>query len=140
MGYTTHAAPAVALTPFEELWRQVDEIFEQALAASPVGHPGAEISDTDDAWLVRIAVEGARRRDLAVETRERVLWVSGELRPRWWDRIRRRARRQRSFELRFELPEAALTEMITAHLRRGVLTIRVPKAASARRRRIPIAA
>ncbi|MCP9993761.1 HSP20 family small heat-shock protein [Streptomyces albogriseolus] len=54
------------------------------------------------------------------------------------DKLRRQTRRTGSFSYRTTLPQNADTEKITADLAHGILTVRVPKAASATPRRIEI--
>jgi len=76
-----------------------------------------------------------------VEASSAVLTITGEFKER--ERIGilgRRTRRTGRFEFRTTLPAAVESEAITASLQEGVLTVKVPKAAKAKRRRVEITA
>jgi HSP20 family protein len=102
--------------------------------------PAVDIEETEDAWLVEAELPGVKRDDVDIEVHENELQISGEIKERERTGIlRRRTRRVGRFEYRVTLPTALDQDSIEASLDGGVLTVRVPKPESARRRRIEIA-
>lgn len=108
-------------------------------AAAPGWTPTADITETDDAYLVELDLPGVRRRDLTVEVTGAELRVDGELvekeKAGW---LRHRTRRVGRFAYRATLPRDIDTGHVSADLAGGVLTVRAPKTAAARRRRITV--
>lgn len=100
--------------------------------------PRADIIETDDAYLVKIDLPGVRRDQLDVQVQDRDVVVTGEIVEREQGRWFRRARPVGHFEYRSQLPGDISPEKISAELADGVLTVTVPKAETARPRRIEI--
>ena len=100
--------------------------------------PRADIIETDDAYLVKIELPGVRRDQLDVQVRDRDVVVTGEIVEREQGRWFRRARPVGRFEYRGQLPGDISPEKISAELTDGVLTVTVPRAETARPRRIEI--
>ncbi|HWC10672.1 MAG TPA: Hsp20/alpha crystallin family protein [Acidimicrobiales bacterium] len=101
--------------------------------------PLADLEETDDAYLVEIELPGVKRDDISVEVAGRRLTVSGERKER--ERVgilRRRTRTVGRFHYEVVLPGDVEEEGVAASMDEGVLTVRVPKAASERPRRIPV--
>lgn len=101
--------------------------------------PLADLEETDDAYLVEIELPGVKRDDISVEVTGRRLTVSGERKER--ERVgilRRRTRTVGRFHYEVVLPGDVEEEGVSASMDEGVLTLRVPKAASERPRRIPV--
>ncbi len=101
--------------------------------------PLADVEETDDAYVVEIELPGVKRDDVVVELAGRQLNVSGERKER--ERVgilRRRTRTVGRFHYEVVLPGEVDEESVSASMDEGVLTVRVPKPASARPRRIPI--
>ena len=101
--------------------------------------PLADVEETDDAYVVEIELPGVKRDDVSVEVAGRQLSVSGERKER--ERVgilRRRTRTVGRFHYEVVLPGDVEEEGVSASMEEGVLTVRVPKPASARPRRIPI--
>ena len=101
--------------------------------------PLADVEETDDAYVVEIELPGVNRDDVSVEVAGRQLSVSGERKER--ERVgilRRRTRTVGRFHYEVVLPGDVEEEGVSASMDEGVLTVRVPKPASARPRRIPI--
>jgi HSP20 family protein len=134
--------------PFGELddvRRQMDRIFEEAVSRGPLSARGdawsplVDLEETDDAWVIEADVPGARRDDITVELHGDELSIHGEIVER--ERVgilRRRTRRTGQFVYHVRLPGDVDEEGIEADLDGGVLTVRVPKSERARRRRIEI--
>jgi HSP20 family protein len=101
--------------------------------------PPADITETDDAYLVEIDVPGVNRKDLTVEAAGGELRVTGELVEKekvgWF---RHRTRQVGRFAYRTTLPGDVDTDAISADLADGVLTVRAPRTEAARPRRITV--
>ncbi len=101
--------------------------------------PLADIEESDDAYLVEIELPGVRRDDVTIEMSGGRLSVTGQRRERRRVGLLRRSTRTTGrFRLQVALPLEVDADAVTAHLDHGMLTVTVPKAAAARRRRIPI--
>ncbi|MFJ1543269.1 Hsp20/alpha crystallin family protein [Micromonospora chalcea] len=101
--------------------------------------PLADVSETDDAYLVEIDVPGVDRKNLNVEVAASELRVSGEIIEKQkigW--LRHRTRRVGRFAYRADLPCDIDTDHVSADLADGVLTVRVPKSEAAKARRITV--
>lgn len=101
--------------------------------------PLADVEETDDAYLVEIELPGVKRDDISLEVAGRRLTVSGERKER--ERVgilRRRTRTVGRFHYEVVLPGDVEEDEVSASMDEGVLTVRVPKPASQRPRRIRI--
>ena len=111
------------------------------LAAPAVGTwtPLADVTETDDAYLVEIDVPGVDRKNVTVEVAGAQLRVHGEIVEKekiGW--LRHRTRRVGQFAYHTHLPGDVDSDRIAADLADGVLTVRVPKTEIAKPRRIPV--
>ena len=138
-------AEATRWDPFAELNRlnqQLQRYFEPWSDLPSLGGgftPLADVEETEDAYLVEIELPGVRRDDISVELAGRRLSVSGERKERERAGIlRRRTRTVGRFHYEVVLPGDVEEEGVSASMDEGVLTVRVPKPASERPRRIPI--
>jgi len=108
--------------------------------------PLADISETDDAYVIEAELPGVTKDNLKVELNDRELVISGEIPMQEEEKEkekekrlrRRRTRRTGRFELRTLLPGDVNPDAVTANLSDGVLTVRVPKAQAAKPRRVEI--
>jgi len=137
-----------AMDPLRELaqlHQRMSQLMGAALGAdllsatAPGWTPLADITETDDAYLVEIEVPGVHRKDLTVEVAGGELRVSGEIVEKekvGW--LRHRTRRAGQFAYRTTLPGDIDTEQVSADLADGVLTVRLPKTEAARPRRITV--
>jgi HSP20 family protein len=139
----TRSRPAAGPDPLrelEQLTERLTDLWEAGLGAS-LGHwvPLADLEETDDSWSVEIELPGAGHDDVDVQLDDRVLTVSGEIHEKKRTGIlHRRTRRVGRFHYAVTLPGEVDAEGVDAQLRDGVLTVRVPKAAHLKRRRIEI--
>jgi HSP20 family protein len=101
--------------------------------------PLAEVEETDDAYIVEIELPGVKREDVNLELSGSRLTVAGERKER--ERVgilRRRTRTVGRFHYEVVLPGAIDDGTVEASMSEGVLTVRAPKPARDRPRRIPI--
>jgi HSP20 family protein len=101
--------------------------------------PPVDIEETDDAYVVEAELPGVNRKDVNIELVGNELTIAGEIKEKERTGIvRRKTRRIGAFEFRVTLPDQVDGEHIDANLKDGVLTVRIPKAARAQRRRIEV--
>ena len=124
----------------DELTQRVNSLWEANLNGDLHSWaPLADVEETDDAYVVDIELPGVRRDDVAIEVLDGRLSVTGERRERQRvGLLRRTTRTTGRFRLHVALPLEIDADAVTADLDHGLLTVTVPKAARARRRRIPI--
>jgi HSP20 family protein len=133
------------LRELEQLQEHMTQLMTAVLGADPfaVGNgawtPLADVTESDDAYLVEIEVPGVQRKDVTVEVAGGELRITGEIvekeRVGWF---RHRTRRAGQFAYRTLLPGDIDVDSVTADLANGVLTVRVPKTEGARPRRIAV--
>lgn len=101
--------------------------------------PLADIEETDDAYLVEMELAGVNRDDIEISLDGPQLLVTGERKDKQRVGIlRRRTRVTGRFRYDVTLPNIDPDTEVTASYDNGVLTVRVPKPARERRRRIPV--
>lgn len=99
----------------------------------------ADVEESDDAYLVEVELPGVKGDDIDVEVAGRRLTVSGERKER--ERVgilRRQTRTVGRFHYEVVLPGDVAEDEVEAGLNEGVLTIRIPKVAADRPKRIPV--
>jgi HSP20 family protein len=122
---------------FGQLWERMSQFLESTGEGGPGAWvPAVETEEADDAYLVRAELPGMKRDDIDVEVSGNELRITGEVKEETEGKTLRR--RQGKFAYRASLPTDADPEQISAQLTDGVLTVRVPKAAQARSRRVEI--
>jgi len=136
--------------PFTELEQMTDRMrrmLEQTFGGlgwtSPLERGGwsplVDLEETDDAYVVEAEVPGVKREDLNIELAGDELSISGEIKEHQRQgTLRRQTRRTGRFDYRVSLPSHVDSEKVDASLADGVLTVRVPKAERAQRRRIEV--
>lgn len=125
----------------ERMRRMLDQTFG-GLLAEPIGwSPPVDIEEQDDAYVVEAELPAVKREDVDIELVGNELTISGEIKEREREGIlRKRTRRIGRFEYRVKLPDQTDPEQVDAKLKDGVLTVRIPKAQRAERRRIEVKA
>ena len=136
-----------ALTSPGGLFKEFDNLFEQL--ATPMlgtttswaqGYP-VDLYETGDQVVLEMAVPGVRTQDLDVSVEGRQLTVSGTL-PNVGDSEERRYWLQTiprgQFSRTVSLPAGVDLDKVEARVHEGLLTLTMPKAASAKARRIEI--
>ncbi len=135
---------ASALTRFRRTEAPEDDALLPAfLGGDSWGLLASELAETDDEVVVRIEAPGLEEKDFSIAV------VSDELVVRGQKRFERESRDARyhllesaygAFERRFALPCAVEADRAKARYRHGVLSVRLPRAESGRRRRILVKA
>jgi len=139
------AGPSEFWDPFPEfaqMWNRMAQFFESSGqdGGPDAWVPAVETDETDDAYLVRAELPGMKRDDVDVELRGNELRITGEVKEEEKEDAEGKPLRRRhgKFAYRTSLPADADAERIDAQLTDGILTVRLPKAAQARSRRIEI--
>jgi HSP20 family protein len=123
----------------ERMRRMLEQTFGGMLDEPAGWVPAVDIEELEDAYVVEAEVPGVKREDVNIEVSGNELTISGEIKVRDREGImRRRTRRVGEFEFRVLLPNEVNAEGIDAKLNEGVLTVRIPKAERAQRRRIEV--
>jgi HSP20 family protein len=147
---------------FPQIWNRMAQMFEAAGEGGPDSWvPTVETDETDDAYVVRAELPGMKSDDVNVEVTGNELRITGEVKQETEGKeaeskeaegkeaegkeaegkeaeakpLRHRYGR---FAYRASLPADADAEKIDAQLADGILTVRVPKTAQARSRRVEI--
>lgn len=106
--------------------------------------PAANVSEEESGYVLRFDVPGVAKDKIDIDIDRDVLVVSGErekiTEETSGERYHRIESRSGSFRRSFRLPEDADLDSVSANHKDGVLTIRVPRAAAARPRKIEVAA
>jgi HSP20 family protein len=120
--------------PFEEM-RQITGLHNLAFV------PSFDVKESKDAYLFTADLPGVKEDDLEVTVSGHRLTVSGkrdEEKKTEEERYYAYERRYGSFSRSFTLPEEAEPGSISAVLKNGELSIRVPKKAEHQPKRIPL--
>ncbi len=112
---------------------------EQADAA--VWTPVANISETENEYLIKAELPEVRKEDVKVTVDEGVITISGERRNELEhkdEKVHRIESFYGSFTRSFRLPDDADVAAIQAESKNGILKIRVPKTPAARARTVEV--
>jgi HSP20 family protein len=94
--------------------------------------PPADLTETDDAYLVHVDVPGMRKDQLNVQVSDREVVIAGEIPEQSGGKRHRSSRRTGQFEYRATLPGDIKTDQVKAELADGVLTVTAPKSEAAK--------
>jgi HSP20 family protein len=133
---------------FEDIYDRLGQLMNAAMGDLTFGTDGenvpwipmADVSETDDAYVIEIDVPGVNKDQIDVQLNDRELVVTGEIKEREHDRRHRRMRRTGRFEFRTILPGEVNADRVSAQLNDGVLSVTVPKAEVAKPRHIQVSA
>jgi len=128
--------------------RLVQQFFSGPWQADSMTRAGAlgaaiDVTETDDAVWLRAELPGVDPEQVEITLHDGVLTIAGEKREQeraekeGW---RIRERRFGSFKRSFELPTAVDEANVTAEHKHGVVTVRLPKVAPVKPRKIDIKA
>jgi HSP20 family protein len=136
-----------ALTPLFTLRREMDRLFDDTFgrAAGNGGAsawtPAVDVREVEDAFVFELELPGVAPDGVEVTADNGVLSVSGEKkaqREREQERWHIVERTHGSFRRTFSLPQNVNEEAIEANFEDGLLTVRVPKAAVPKPRKIDV--
>jgi HSP20 family protein len=132
---------------FEDIYDRMGQLMNLAFGLAPVGladaawTPLADLSETDDAYIVKAELPGVHKDQIDVQVQDRQLSVTGEI-PEPQDndgrRQHRRSRRTGRFELHTYLPGDVNADAVRGELADGVLTVTVPKAETSKPHKVEI--
>ena len=125
--------------PFLDLHREVNRLFDDSFRNMREGtegvggfmlSPKVDVCPTDDGWEITAELPGVDQEDIDLRLEGDVLTISGEKRDeRKDDKDRFVERSYGSFTRSFQLPFSPDPDKVTADCDRGVLTVKLPKAA-----------
>ena len=132
-----------AMSEFDDLFSRMGTLLESTvgggLARGTAWTPFADLTEFDDAYVIECELPGMARQDIDIELDEREVTISGEyIQQERQGTLHRGTRRTGRFEYRTMLPGQVDAERVTATLREGLLTVRIPKAAGAGTRHIEV--
>ncbi|MDQ1568070.1 MAG: hypothetical protein QOF96_2950 [Actinomycetota bacterium] len=141
----TEPARRDPMADVQNLASQLGQLFEgwddlpSLLGGDGAFLPQADVTETDDAYVVEIELPGVNKKDIDISLSGRRLLVTGERKEEERTGIlRRRTRRVGRFRYEVLLPGAVDEDGVQASLENGVLTLRVPKASTERPHRIEV--
>ena len=128
---TFYLHPYVYARPARRLVRRWAEDREHTL--------GINVREEDDAYVLSALVPGLKSEDLNIQVLEDVLRIEGEYKQDENEYVLRELPNG-SFTRTLRLPVAIEAESVEAKIADGVLTLRLPKAESARPKKIQVTA
>jgi HSP20 family protein len=130
---------------FEDIYERMGQLMNLAFGLVPADlgempwSPLADLSETDNAYVVKADLPGVNKDQVDIQLQDRELVISGEIADdQNGDRRHRSTRRTGRFEFRTYLPGEVNADAVTAQLSDGVLTVTVPKSEAAKPRKIEI--
>jgi len=103
--------------------------------------PRVDVAETKDAVVVKAELPGMEQKDIGVELQDQLLTIRGEKHHEKEEKGEKFHRVERSwgaFSRTFRLPAAVEGAKVSAAFKHGVLTITLPKTASAKATTIPV--
>jgi len=105
--------------------------------------PSLDLSETKDAFVVKVEVPGMDSRDIQVSLQENLLTIKGEKKQEKEEKDERHHRVERSygaFTRTVRLPVAVDGSKVDAKFKNGLLTVTLPKTPGAKGTTVPIKA
>jgi HSP20 family protein len=128
------------LTPFTQLRRDVDRIFEEVPSIEFGAFPALNVWDYDDQAFIEAELPGVEPGGVDVSVAGSDVTISGQRKadePAGYS-WHRRERVAGSFSRTVSLPWEIDAEHVEAKLSNGVLTVRLPKAASSKPKKVKV--
>ncbi len=132
---------------FEDIYDRMGQLMNFAFGLTPVAladmpwAPLGDVSETDDAYIMRVELPGVNKDQVDVQLQGGELVITGEIPEdsgQEGGRRHRSTRRSGRFEFRAYLPGDVNPEGVTGQLSDGVLTVTVPKSEAAKPHKIEI--
>jgi HSP20 family protein len=144
----TSSKPNSLMTPFRALRAEFDDLFNR-LAADWDGrkwltselHPACDLSETADAFQIRMDVPGIKPDDITVQVTGDSAQISGERKEEKEEKgkaYHRLERRSGAFSQMLRLPSAVNEEKVQADFSEGVLTVTLPKTEATKTRTVKV--
>lgn len=144
--------PSTLVNPsreFEDIYDRMGQLMNFAFGdlarVEMAWVPLADLSETEDAYVVKVELPGVGKDQIDVQLQDRELVVSGEVPEPDQDgqngdrrRRHRSTRRTGRFEFRAWLPGDVNADAVQGELTDGVLTLTIPKSEAAKPRKIEI--
>lgn len=138
-----------SMRPFEELSRMrrqmdrmMDSFMEPQLQGMRSGvFPAVNLTEDDNHFYLRAELPGVKAEDLDIQATGRNITVVGERKLDSEDATAKYHRREREggrFSRALAMPKEIDADRVEARMQNGILTLKVPKAESAKPRRITI--
>ncbi len=101
--------------------------------------PTVDISETDDAFIVKAELPGVEKDDVSVKIEDGVLTIKGEKKSEIEDEQKHRIEcTYGSFVRSFTLPQATKSDSIKAEYKNGILNLTIPKSEEVKPKEIEI--
>jgi HSP20 family protein len=103
--------------------------------------PPVDIEEDDREYLLKAELPGMKKEDVSLKVEGGTLSISGERKEEKEEKDKRHHRVERSygaFVRSFALPEAVLSEKVSAEFKDGILTVHVPKDEKAKSKAIEV--
>jgi HSP20 family protein len=132
----------------DEVNRVFDQLFptswdddSEADPRTGMWTPRMDLTETDDAFHLRMDLPGIRKEDVTISVEDNRLMVKGERTDETTDESENMIRMERmsgSFYRSIRLPKTITEDKIKASFKNGVLTVAMPKAEVSKPKRIAI--
>ncbi|HEY1640553.1 MAG TPA: Hsp20/alpha crystallin family protein [Streptosporangiaceae bacterium] len=137
--------PADPSREFEDIYERMGQLVNAAFGDAGLAAvadmswvPPADLTETDDAYIVHVELPGAHKDQLHVQIADRELLITGEIRDAAEGRRHHSSRRTGKFEFRTIFPGDIKAPDVSAELADGVLTVRVPKLEQAKPNQVKV--
>ena len=136
--------------PFNDmlsLREAMNQLLEESFVAPTASRqgpgfvPALDLSESEDGYMVEVAVPGMKPEDLQITVENNVLTIKGEVRHESEEQKRnyhRVERRYGAFQRTVALPSTVKADAINASLDSGILRLDIPKAEEVKPRRISV--
>ncbi|MCS7262735.1 MAG: Hsp20/alpha crystallin family protein [Aquificaceae bacterium] len=128
----------------ERIRREFDRLFEELMPREEVERvfaPAVDVYETDQELVVKAELPGVKKEQVEVSIRDNALIIRGEKKEEKEENVETYQRLERvygRFERVVHLPREVKPDAAKAEFKDGILEIRIPKAESAKEKRIEI--
>lgn len=122
-------------------WRTIPDIGQDESLALADWAPLVDVMETDMDFQIRAELPGVEKKDVKLSVEDRVLLISGHRDQEKEEKGKRYHRVERAygrFARSFTVPDSVDGEKVTAELKNGMLTVRLPKSEKARPKSIEV--
>jgi HSP20 family protein len=140
--------PKTELSPWREfdvLTNRLGRFFDDpfSLPAATAWYPAVNVEETPEDLVLTAEIPGLTEKEIDIELDNNILTISGEKREEREEgvdngRFHLFERRYGTFRRSFTLPRTVNAKAIEAVFEKGVLTVRMPKSAEAKTKKIPV--